>query len=330
MAVLNQLKGGRRWLVMVAVSLLYWAFGFYPYQLPPYHNGAVHTANNTLRFDAPGIAYTREPPAWLPTVIGSSLLRVILEVRSETHQKHRWARILNLSRDSHHTNLSIGQNGSDLVVNVLSTEARHAGKIRTVIKEVFAQPGWHRIELNILPRLLTVTADGREVLHQRLAIDPLSKWSPDYRLAFGNEFGFKRPWLGEIRKAIIFVPGERYDYTLPDVLEIPASYRLPLANRYVRWIPFTDYRNGISTVADNMLNLFGFIPFGIILAMTLHKPRSVWALGAICGAMSLSIEAGQLFLAPRTPSMEDLLLNTLGGALGAWLGLKLRARSSHG
>lgn len=330
MRVLNQLKGDGRWLVIAAVSLLYWAFGFYPYQLPPYHNGAERMADNSLRFETPGIAYTREPPAWLPIVIDSSSIRVTLEVRAERHQKHPWARIFNLSRDSHHSNLSIGQDDNNLVINVLSTEAPYAGKIRSVIKEVFAEPGWHRIELNIVPRLLTVTADGREVMHQSLAPDPLSKWSPGYRLAFGNELGFKRPWLGEIRKAIVLVQGERYDYRLPDTLEIPASYQLPPGNRYVHWVPFADYSNGISQVADNMLNLFGFIPFGMILAMTLHKPRSLWALGTLCCAMSLSIEAGQLFLAPRTPSMEDLLLNTLGGTLGAWLGLKLDIRSGHG
>ena len=81
MRILNRLKADR-WPVLVAVLLLYWAFGFYPYQLPPYHNGAVRAADHGLRFDAPGVAYTREPPAWLPTAIGSPSLRVMLEVRA--------------------------------------------------------------------------------------------------------------------------------------------------------------------------------------------------------------------------------------------------------
>jgi VanZ family protein len=328
MRTVNRLRA-YRWPVLAAVLLWYWAIGFYPYQLPPYHNGAIRTAEHALLFNASGIAYTREPPGWLPEAIGSSLLRVTLEVRPARVQKSRWARIFTLSKDSHHSNLSIGQDGNDLLVQMRVPGTNPAGKPGYVIDEVFAQPGWHRIDLSVLPRLLTVAADGREVLRQRLPPNPLSNWSPEYRLAFGNQFGFNRPWLGEVRKAIVLVTGERYEYIPPDALETPASYRLPLANRYVQWIPFADYSDGNTKVVDKMVNLFGFIPFGMILAMSLRRPRSVWALAAICCAMSLSIEAGQLFLAPRTPSVDDLLLNTLGGALGAWLGLRVRLRSGH-
>jgi glycopeptide antibiotics resistance protein len=77
------------------------------------------------------------------------------------------------------------------------------------------------------------------------------------------------------------------------------------------------------------VNLLGFIPFGMILAMMLRQPRSLLAFAAMCGVMSLSIETGQVFLASRTPSVDDLLLNTLGGALGAWLGLGVRGRISR-
>ena len=319
-----------RWAVLLALVLVYWAIGFYPYQLPPYHNGATRTGEHGLRFDSPGVAYTRQPPTWLPTAIASSSLRVTLEVRAAPTQKGRWTRILTLSKDSHHSNLSIGQDGSDLVVQLRSPGTNPAGKPAYVIDRVFAQPGWHRIELNVAPRLLTVMLDGREVLGRSLPLHPLSNWSPEYRLALGNQFGFNRPWLGEVRKAIVLVAGERYAYTLPDALEIPVSYRLPLANRHVQLTPFSDYSDGNTKVVDKMVNLFGFIPFGMILAMTLRQPRSVWVLAAIGCAMSLSIEAGQLFLAPRTPSVDDWLLNTLGGALGAWLGLRVRIGRAHG
>ena len=329
MRLFNRLKAGR-YPILVAISLLYWAFGFYPYQLPPYYNGAIRTADNGLRFDTPGIACSREPPNWLPTAITSSSLQVTLEVRAARIQKRRWARILSLSRDSHHLNLSIAQDGNGLIVRVRSPETNLSAKPGHVINEVFAQPGWHRIELNVLPHLLTVMADGREVLRERLPIEPLSNWSPEYRLAFGNSLGFSRPWLGELRKAIVHVAGRQYDYMLPDALEAPASYQPPFTNHHVQWIPFSNIGNDSSVIVDKIVNLFGFIPFGMILAITLRQPRSVWALAAMCCAMSLSIEVGQLFLAPRTPSIDDLLLNTLGGALGAWLGLRVRARSGHG
>lgn len=326
---MNQIEANRR-PVLVVVLLLYWAIGLYPYQLPPYHNGAAQTAEPALRFDTPGIAYGREPPAWLPTAIASSTFRLTLEVRAARTQKSRWVQIFTLSGNLGCTNLSIGQDGSDLIVRMRSPETNLTGKPAYVIKEIFAQPGWHRIELNGLPRLLTVTVDGREVLRQMLPPESLSTWSPEYRLALGNKLGFNRPWLGELRKAVIHVAGHDYDYTLPDALETPASYPLSFANRDIQWIPFSNFSDGSSAVVDKVVNLFGFIPFGMILAMILHRPRSLFALAAICCAMSLSIEVGQVFLATRTPSIDDLLLNTLGGAMGAWLGLRIRVRSGHG
>ena len=326
---LNRLEANR-WPVLVVVLILYWAIGFYPYQLPPYPNGAERTADQDLQFGASGIAYSREAPVWLPTAIASSSLQVMLEVRAARTQKSHWARIFTLSGNSHRTNLSIRQNGSDLIVHVRSPETNLAGRPGYEIENVFAQPGWHRIELNVLRGLLTVTVDGREVLHQILPPEPLSTWSPEYRLALGNELGFNRPWLGEVRNATVVVAGQHYDYMPPDALEHPAAYHPPLANRYIQWFPFADYRDGRPAIADKAVNLFGFIPFGWILAIALRRPRSLFALAALCCAMSLSIETGQLFLATRIPSVDDLLLNTLGGTLGAWLALRMRDRSGYG
>jgi hypothetical protein len=324
--MLNRLETNR-WPILAVLTILYWAVGFYPYQLPPYHNGAVRTGGAVLEFDTIGIAYDRDPPGWLPTVIASSALRVTLEARAAATQKGRWGRILTLSRNSHRSNLSIAQDNSSLVVRVRSPETDLGGRPGYVVEGVFAQPGWHRIELSIASGLLTVITDGREVFRQALPPKPLSNWSPGYQLALGNQLDFSRPWLGKMRTAGVFVAGRHYDYTLPDALETPATYRPPLANRYVQWLPLSNLKNGSSAVIDHALNLCGFIPFGMILAMLLQRPRSLYAFAAICCAMSLSIEAGQLFIAPRRPSIDDLLLNTLGGALGAWLGLNVRVRS---
>ena len=52
--------------------------------------------------------------------------------------------------------------------------------------------------------------------------------------------------------------------------------------------------------------------------------RSVLAVTALCASVSLGIETGQLFFAGRVTETQDLILNTLGGALGAWVGMQLR------
>jgi VanZ family protein len=318
-----------RWWLLLAVLLLYWAIGYYPYNLAPYPNESTHVPGQLLRFDGPGIAYGREPPSWLADAISSSSLQVILEVRSAGTQR-RWARIVSLSANSHLSNFSIVQDGNDLVVQVRDPDTDASGKPGHAIDDVFARPGWHRIELNLLPGLLTITVDGREAVRKHLPAAALSEWSPDYRLAVGNEFGFGRPWIGELRKIDVIVAGRANDYLRADALERPAVYHLPLAYRHVQWLPFSTLEHGPPVIADNIVNLLGFIPFGLALAMVLQRRYSLPAIAAMCCMMSLSIEAGQLYIATRTPSTDDLLLNTLGGTLGAWLGSRIGIRSGHG
>ena len=76
-------------------------------------------------------------------------------------------------------------------------------------------------------------------------------------------------------------------------------------------------------LADFLINIFGFVPFGAIL-YTLTRAGSgnvVLKFGITVGLaaiLSLSIETGQLFLLPRIPSLTDILTNTFGGGLGFW------------
>ncbi len=74
---------------------------------------------------------------------------------------------------------------------------------------------------------------------------------------------------------------------------------------------------------DILINVVGYIPLGILLAMGLY-PR--WTgLGAITVATALiaslacGLEAVQTFLPSRVPSKLDWLTNTAGGFLGAWM-----------
>lgn len=81
------------------------------------------------------------------------------------------------------------------------------------------------------------------------------------------------------------------------------------------------------TTRDALLNYFGFIPFGWLLAGLLVR-RHNWS-GAvivlavtIAGCMlSLGIEFIQTWMPPRNSSLVDLLLNTAGASIGAGLGL---------
>jgi glycopeptide antibiotics resistance protein len=78
--------------------------------------------------------------------------------------------------------------------------------------------------------------------------------------------------------------------------------------------------SGIGDVFDHLINLFGFIPYGLVI-FYLNSGRSWVFAASLCLGLSLTIEIGQLIVVTdRVPSLMDLALNTLGGTTGALLG----------
>lgn len=73
-------------------------------------------------------------------------------------------------------------------------------------------------------------------------------------------------------------------------------------------------------ISDMLVNLVGnvlmFIPTGIILPVIYKKLRSFAKTAIAGGLISLSIEILQLPLCERTSDVNDLILNTMGVALG--------------
>jgi hypothetical protein len=74
---------------------------------------------------------------------------------------------------------------------------------------------------------------------------------------------------------------------------------------------------------DIVQNLILFLPIGFLYRVTGGGRRGAILLGA---ALSVSVEAVQLFIPVRTASPADFLTNTLGAWLGAWLHDRLVAR----
>jgi len=94
-----------------------------------------------------------------------------------------------------------------------------------------------------------------------------------------------------------------------DVLRVPPAVS-PLRSPFI--------------LRDILLNLFGFVPLGMLLMWIVREPglsfmtRFVLAC-ALGGAVSLAIELGQALLPTRHSDVLDLALNVLGTAIGALL-----------
>jgi glycopeptide antibiotics resistance protein len=82
------------------------------------------------------------------------------------------------------------------------------------------------------------------------------------------------------------------------------------------------------SISDFILNIVLFIPFGFSFTCLLLKSKLSWIIILamvllFSFSLSLTIEVLQIFLPFRSPSLTDILTNTLGGLLGFYL-LRLR------
>lgn len=80
--------------------------------------------------------------------------------------------------------------------------------------------------------------------------------------------------------------------------------------------------------SDMPANVLFFMPVGylFVLARDPAKPRPVWAATLLGLATSLCIEASQQFLPVRMTSLTDVVANSIGAAIGAWMCMRVRAR----
>jgi hypothetical protein len=304
--------------------LVYLFAGYYPFHLKTPSgsgqvNGAIALPNRVVQFRAPGIAYTETAPSWLRDAISTSRFEVSLEVRTVDLEQDGPARIFTLSSDRSHRNLSVGQWGPNLSVQIRTPHTSVDGLPPYTVKNALTGPDWHQIDIRIRPGNIEIRVDGDTRVIAAMPDQPLEDWDPDFRIALGNELSGDYPWLGEIRKAVVRVGNRSFDYLASGALHIPERFTLK-DYHVLKLVPFVDVPYLWAAVEDWVINLLGFVPFGWLVVM-LRRPRPGVSLALLLSAgVSIVIEAGQLSVfSDRFPSTEDIIMNTLGAALGAWV-----------
>jgi glycopeptide antibiotics resistance protein len=100
---------------------------------------------------------------------------------------------------------------------------------------------------------------------------------------------------------------------------------LPETGGTSSWIPFvTIWRvlteSGVSSyfkIGSLVGNVALFVPLGWLLPMTWPQLRSLQRVLVAAAACSIAIELVQFAIPGRSPATDDVLLNTLGGLIGA-------------
>jgi hypothetical protein len=101
-------------------------------------------------------------------------------------------------------------------------------------------------------------------------------------------------------------------------LAIPAHYFI--LHPVFLTLPWKGYHKGLGYWQDNVVNIVGFMPFGICLFAYLSQVRGITRPGAISILLgflvSLTIEVLQVFIPTRTSDTTDLITDTIGTAIG--------------
>lgn len=313
---------------MTAVALLaYAALLLWPYEWAPagyVENEVEPLPNGGIRFEGLGIARTAAQPDWVAAAMRAQELEVELEVRALSPEQDGPARIMTLSTDPQRRNLTIGQQGADLIVRLRTPASDLNGTVDgepvARVPDVFRTLRWSTIRLQIEPGRLELAVDGKLAVRKSLPADPFAGWNEFYPLALGNELTKNRPWLGEIRRAVVRAGSEEIDYASSPELEAPAHFWLFWATP--RLIPFAD-----PNPRDTIANIALFVPLGVLIGAWLGRRRgrrAQWRAILLFAAISAGFETLQLFVPARQPSIDDVIANTLGGALGLLLVLWLR------
>jgi hypothetical protein len=316
-----------RWGALVLLLAFYAALSLEPFdwRFPaPVANGAIAT-DGGWSFPTAGVVIAGPPLEGVASAIEAETLEVFLEVQPHATGQTGPARILTISQDAYARNLTLAQDGDDLVLRLRTADTdgngNRDGRPVARLRDVLAAGRWLAIDIRLRPGRLTLALDGVTRLSAALPPAVLATWDRSFPLALGNETTCNRPWLGDIRNVVITGPDGAMAYAQQGEVDLPAACR-PIEHppKLVPLFPLN--------AEDALRNVAMYRPLGCLLGLMAHR-RNRCTFGALVltvAGVSLAFETAQLLIPSRFPSIDDLICNTAGGAVGVWLGFRLRPR----
>jgi len=337
-------------IILLAIGL--WPFNFWQ------KNNADLDSLYGLIISPPGTVYTPVPPAKIATI---EKFTILLHLSSDFAGSNGYGRILTYSRDEKHMNFMIGQWKKSLVFKV-HTDAK-AKPIHFETDAVFNAGERTWIALVYDGTRLHLYQNGIRKGAKRTGPLVFSQWDTSFPLVIGSDAHGRFHWKGKISTLAIFdrsfpqrkirdvtrsigdyAPLVHYTFKKASGtrvkdegtgtsgnLMVPFRYR-PY-KRVVLGSPSTAFNDYRRDLRDILLNLAGFIPFGLLMMLSLTrrgiKTGTALFISLAAGfGLSLVIEMIQPFLSSRTSSTTDLINNTLGTTLGALGYAVTRSRSA--
>lgn len=191
--------------LVVLVVLLLWPFDFiFPFQQNNHVEWMVDS--NGVAFLSRGQILSQSSPVRLhQTLIAGHGLTLEAWLSSEDKGQHGPARIVSYSLNPSLQNFMLGQEGSDLVVRLRTTQTNLKGtNPEFVVENVFLKTGFQHIVVTYNFLEQRVYVDGELRLQVAIPGGGFDNWDPSYPLVLGNEATGNREWLGKLSLLAIY------------------------------------------------------------------------------------------------------------------------------
>lgn len=311
-------RAGLLGMVLVLSVIAYFPFAWSPPRIV--HNQVTRSADGSLRFGEMNYARTPGTPAWLQDARAAGTIQIQLQAYPQSLQQN--AAIMMLASDFWHTDLAIGQDHSSLMVWLLRPGSDINGDPPSVIHGVLQPQRWNSVAVILQRGDFRIEVDGRTRVTEHLPADSTQVWGPG-QVALGDEVHAGGPWQGQIRLAQVRTLGYAVNYVRPGALLIPASY-LYLPDHIEPFPPMNREQWKLA-----FLDMLSFIPFGFLIVLSRRPPMRPVLATLLAVAFAVALAAGKFLFAARHTSLANLVMQAVGGLLGALLALWLvRAKGS--
>lgn len=302
--------------VVVLVAVVQAWFPFLP-DAPVIRRSGPTVADGSWSFDGSDALIGPGGMPWLSTALAARAVEVDLEARTDDGDQDGPARLLALSASVYSGDLSVGQDGADLVVRVRRPGSDELGLPAVVVPGVFATPQWRRIEVSVAAESLQVRVDDAVQAELTVDGDITATWDPAMRTALGDEWRGNRGWRGELRRAEVRTGTTTVDLlgdgTLSPAADIVAKARTDGADDPVP--------------NDSPVLVIARLVAWTMLGFVVSRARPRAATVAALAVLPFVLTFGKLFVAHRDPALSDAIIGLLGVFAGAWLERRRRARA---
>lgn len=327
--------------LFISIIILFLYAGLRPFNFFP--SNQVKADKQGLQFGPRGIAYSKD----VVQRADARGLTLSFSLTFLTLPSGSIPRILCLTNDKGDELFSIGQWKKSIIFRAQKRTDFRAPALETSTGSLFEVGQTADIAISSGAEKANIFVNGNLVRQSNELAGLATILQNGFRLVVGNGPMGTQSWKGIVHSIIVY-DRESSDgiisrdihpilsYSLadkePHLVQNSADLNNPLiipkAFRGIKrefLVPIWAIERSPSLAADMIINLAGFVPFGIVAFLFFRQSRrhfSSFLLGLTSGiAMSLFIEVLQVFLPGRTSQMTDLLLNSLGTLIGVIAGI---------